>query len=166
MRKLLFCSVTIIIFCCFSKGKTAQPAAFKIDVKELSYGICKTKQIETENSENSPTGHHIISEGFNLVKRTDTIPGELGLVFGIEFILSTKETTSIDIEKAWIFPSEMKDEKGKSFKEVRYSLELNTNEITFSTYKFENQYEIVKGEWTYQMSYKGKKIYEKKFYIR
>jgi hypothetical protein len=166
MKKILTGSALLIIFCCFIGGKHAEQGGPKVQVKEISYGICKTKTVQVEETDNSPSGHHIYSEGFNLIKRTDTIPGELGVTFGMEFILSSKTTGTVNIEKAWIFPHTITDDKGKEFKEIRYTMEKTTNEITYATYTLEKPFEIVKGQWAYQLSYNGKLIYERKFYIK
>jgi hypothetical protein len=114
---------------------------------------------------NSPSGSRILSNGLTILKQTDHIPGKLGVNFGTLYIMKANVTKNIPVEEVWIFPSSMKDDNGKEFRMLRYTIEKPTNQETYSTYSFEQKYEIVKGKWIYQMFYHGVKIFERKFYV-
>jgi len=165
MNKTLTYLTILLVFGCSNVRKVNSDMPLKLDLKELNYGICETETEYIEKAESSPSGNHIYSYGFKLIKQTDRIPGKLGQKFGIEFIMKSNVTKLISVEQVWIFPTIIKDDKGKEFKELRYTIGKPTNENTYSTYTLEKEYEVVKGEWIYQMFYDGKKIYERKFYI-
>ena len=162
---IIYLILILNIIGCSNFSKTSNDSNLKIDFQELGYGICETKTIYNETMKNSPSGNHIISTGFTLIEQTDRIHGKIGQKFGVEFNMKSNITKEILIEQVWIFPKLITDDNGKTFNETRYMVEKYTNEKTYSTYTLEKDYEIVKGEWVYQMFYNGKKLYERKFYI-
>lgn len=164
-RSVHFFLLTLMIASCSVLHRTPGNQSPKIKFSELDYGICKTTTVYQEHMENSPSGNYSQSTGFKLLEQTDKIPGKIGQEFGIEYILRSGITTDILIEQVWIFPGTITDDQGKKFKELRYSVSKPTNERTYSVYTLEKDFEVVKGTWTYQMFYKGKKIYERKFYV-
>ena len=140
-------------------------SSLKINVEELGYGIGETKSVSIKTMDNSPTGTHRLSKGFTITQKTDTIPGEIGKQFGVVYIMHATIYKDILVEQVWTFPAPMVDDNGKEFKELRYQILKSTNEETYSTYFLEKEYEVIKGEWIYQMFYDDQKIFERKFYI-
>ena len=159
-----------LLICCSSKGlkstnTTKNDKPFKVSFHELRYGICKTDSLYKQDLKTSPSGNQIISEAFKLIKKTDRIPGEVGQQFGVEYILESDFIGYLPVQQVWIFPEVITDGKGKAFKEARYTTEKPINSKTYSTYTLEKDFEVVKGEWIYQMWYDQEKLYERKFYI-
>lgn len=112
----------------------------------------------------SPTGDHGVAEKQVLVKKTEKIPGKLGVEFGTEYKLVgvDKEIAVIEIE--WVFPQEIIDPiKKTKFSSIRYAIDLPVNAPNASTYSLDNDFEIIKGTWQLNLYYKGKNIYSKKF---
>ena len=136
-----------------------------LQVQELKSGMSESRTVYKKEMTDSPSGLQSFSDHFRVVKQTDSIPARLGQKFGVIFQMNSNVDDFLEVEQVWIFPSPIRFADGKEFKEVRYNIEKPTNEPTFSFYELENEYEVVKGEWIYQMFYKGKKIFEKKFYL-
>jgi hypothetical protein len=164
MRNLIYFFLFILCSCA-SKTTTNTRHSNTIKFKELKFGICTTEAITEQRMSSSPSGHQLIADEFKLIKSTDHILAELQQEFGIEYILKSNFNGFASVDQVWIFPEAIRDDEGKLFKEVRYSTEKPVNTKTFSIYAIEKPYEIVKGEWIYQMWYEGQKIYERKFYI-
>lgn len=166
MRKtIIYLLLIMTISGCSTLKKMSNDSSSKVSFKEFGYGICETKSVYNEEMENSPSRNHTLSTRFTLIQQTDRVPGKIGQKFGIEYKIKSNITRDILVEQVWIFPKPITDEKGKEFKELRYKMEKSTNDKTFSTYVMEKDYEVVKGEWTYQMFCDGDKIYERKFYV-
>lgn len=155
--------LVIILLGCDTAKRTIK--VMEVDFKELKYGICETEAIYSEKMTSSPSGKRTYSSGFKLLEQTERVPAILGQKFGIEYEITSSFTGEITVEQVWIFPTKIRDENGGEFKEVRYKIDKSTNERTYSTYTLEKDYEVVKGEWTYQMYFNGKRIHERKFYL-
>ncbi|WP_018343811.1 DUF3859 domain-containing protein [Cytophaga aurantiaca] len=160
MKKLILGVFVIVLTSATNKSQ-------KLNLKfvEIGYGICETEEVFTKKNKEAPTGTQAFSDGFVLIKQTDTIPAILGQQFGVTYEIQSANDKSIDVEQAWIFPQEMINNEGQKFKEIRYTLKKSVNRMSFSTYSFDKKYEIVKGQWTFQMLHKGVKIYERKFFV-
>ena len=155
----------VLLAACTSTHTTKQDNLVSLKVQELNSGISQSRAVYKEEMTDSPSGLHSFSDNFRIVKQTDTIPARLGQKFGVIFQMTSSADRPLEVEQVWIFPSPIRFADGREFKEVRYKVEKPTNEPTFSFYELENEYEVVKGEWIYQMFYQGKKIFEKKFHI-
>ena len=164
-KNIIYLLLILTISGCSTLRKTSNDSSFKISFKEFGYGICETKTVSSEEMENSPSKNHTFSTRFTLIQQTDRIPGKIGQKFGIEYKIKSNITRDILVEQVWIFPKSITDDKGKEFNELRYKIDKSTNDKTYSTYVIEKDYEVVKGEWTYQMFYGGEKIYERKFFV-
>lgn len=137
----------------------------KIEFKEINFGLFETQNIHIEKMLDSPSGNLVLSNSHRLLKKTDKIPVIIGQKFGIEYKIEAVDSKIITVEKVWIFPKEIIDDKGKVFKEVRYNAKTLTNYETYTDYNLEKNFEVVKGDWTFQMFYNGHKIYEKIFHL-
>lgn len=165
MNKVLICIILIFFSGCSNTNKVNENKPISLEVKELEFGICETKTVVNEQMENSPSGTYTLSRGFKIVDKTDSITAKLGQKFGVKFIMQSDVNKNLSIEQVWIFPETITNDKGEKFKELRYTVNKPTNEKTYSTYTLEKNFEVVKGEWIYQMFYNDSKIYEKTFYL-
>lgn len=163
MRLTIFIFAMALFAC--SHKVTKNEKSFAIKFHELRYGICETDELYQQQMTNSPSGHQVVSDRFRLIARTDTIPGALQQQFGVEYILESKAKGHVPVEQVWIFPQTLYNDNGQSFDEVRFTTEKPLNEKTYTTYMMEKDFEVVKGNWTFQMWYGGNKIYERSFFV-
>jgi len=138
----------------------------KLIFHEIGCGIYQDKVIYNEKQKNSPSRNHVMSDNFMLIKKTDTIPCILGQSFGIQYMLESNKTIHIPLRQVWIFPTEIKNEKGETFKELNYIINRWTNDSINANYIFEKDWELVKGKWIFRMFYKNKLLNEKTFIIK
>jgi hypothetical protein len=166
MNKILIFTAILLGSCSFvNKEKAERNFSSKFSFVELKYGICETEEWYSEKQKNAPTGKLDFTKNFKLIKKTTNIPAKIGQTFGIEYVIKSPLNTDIIVEQVWIYPSTISNEKGIEFKELRYNVEKTTNDTTFSVFEIEKEFELVKGEWVYQMFYENEKLYEKKFYL-
>jgi len=133
---------------------------------EISYGICKVPDFIPFDSEDSPSGNYRYGASTKIVTKTDTIPAILNSVFGISYQVDSKTNEEIVLEKIWIPPTEIIDDNGKKFKKIKVKSKTKTNKLIYSYYFLEKEYEIIKGEWIVQFFFDGKKLHERKFFLK
>jgi hypothetical protein len=83
----------------------------------------------------------------------------------IDFRISEPNLKTIKLKQVWIFPSWIKDENGRQFKDVRTDIEKITNETTSVAYSMFENHELVKGKWKFQLYYKKKLLHEMEFIV-
>lgn len=138
---------------------------FAFDFIELSHGIYITIADSAQKSNDSPTGIHPFLKDALLSYETDTIYGEIGIHFGMEYMVKSPIDTSIKIKKVWIFPKTMINNNGEEFCQFKRDLIIKTNYIYYSGYEFEDNYEIIPGKWILRLYFNDKLLYEKVYII-
>ncbi|MEI7597528.1 MAG: DUF3859 domain-containing protein [Bacteroidota bacterium] len=137
-----------------------------MNIKELNYGQSNAAILYKEKLPNSPSNNHNTTDfKLNIIKRTDTIAAKIGNQFGVEYKIINDENFSDMFQITWIFPKGMCDINGKPLKKITYDTVKLTNEYSYSNYTLETDNELVKGKWTFVLSYKGRKLYEKSFIL-
>jgi hypothetical protein len=162
--KTVVLSIAIVsITACFTKtGKSSASLKFK----EISYGYCKGTNGYFIPSDISPSGRRHFSNTFEITHYSDIIPASMGYRFGVHFEIKSPIDTALSIERIWTFPKIISDHSGNKYEQVKRTLFINTNDPTYTTYFFEEEYEIVPGEWKLQMFHNNKLLYEKRFIIQ
>lgn len=164
IRFLRLLTVVFILSSCGILTKTSSDK-IKFKFEELSFGTpTATEEFKIESM--GPSGEHTFSSGYKLDNRTDTVIGKLGNRFGVQYILKSKIDTKVPITQIWIFPEPMINDKGESYDKLEYTIEKPTNDSRWSTYKFDKEFEILKGVWIFQAFYGEKKLYERAFYVQ
>ncbi len=157
---ILFLFIILIVGC-------SSPSSYEdIKVIEYKYGICESNKVISMDSKESPSGIYGISSDLKLKKQCDTIPAEVGIKFGVMYEVSSKINQELFVDKVWTFPQEITNDKGKTFSEITVRSEVKTNKKFYTVYFFEKPYEVKKGEWKFEIFHEGKKLYEKKFFVR
>ena len=164
LRRISFLT-TFVLLGCYGLQNNNTDKGLALEVKQLNYGICESRKINTIEDAITPSGKEYIATGFKLVEKTDTIPAVLGKEFGVQYFIKCKRTKNIKVENIWIFPSEIINDKGEKFKGIRYTVSKPTNHATFTSYYLSEEYETKKGEWIFQMYYQDTLLYEKKFIL-
>lgn len=152
--------LTIITFLIFISGYSQ-----KVKFKELGYGLISSEPISKQILKNSPSKLHTTTSHTGIIKKTDSIPIEIGAQFAVFYKLKFKKDTLIPLNIIWSYPEGMKDTKGNVIKETSYITDKDTNYKTFSSYTLEGENELVKGTRVFKMYYLGKELYQKEFYL-
>jgi len=139
-----------------------------IQVRIESFGIISVKIKGKIASPDSATGYINIYEETTLVKQTDRIPLRKGLGFGISFsIISNLKEETVALRQIIRFPPPgiTNPAKNQTLLFHEKLLEYKTGEIHGNTYCFEQDYEMIPGEWKYEYWYGDSKLAEKVFFV-
>lgn len=160
-QKMLLGMLFLMLF-----SLSAVAAKPKIKVERISYGLCSVDASRSVELAASPTGTQKFNSGFNLVKRTNKVPAQLGQHFGVEYLIKADPgIEAVEVECVWVYPTPITNPKGQVFKEARYTSVKSTNYISNLSYSFDKEYEVVKGKWLLQLYYKKVKIFEQAFFV-
>jgi len=128
------------------------------NIKITSYGITDNKVIEVIDRPDSPAGKVDVYNDWNLLKKTNMIPAEKGVEFGIEYKVDAFSLQSdIEVEEIIIFPEGgITNPKSKVSQKIDSEMTLLTkNEKESFSYKMEYDWEVVPGNWVFQVRHKG-----------
>lgn len=150
-----------LLGCAINKKKES------FEVKELSYGVLASKKTVIANDEDnkSASGNTVLQGSLEVTEKSDSIKGEIGLIFGVQFMIKHKENLPLLVERVWTFPKAITSPNGKRIKNTKRSDYVYTNQPIWMYYTIENKSEIVPGRWVIQYFYKGKEIFKKTFII-
>ncbi|SHM29834.1 DUF3859 domain-containing protein [Flavobacterium xinjiangense] len=136
-----------------------------MEFKELDYGLAKVKKGINEKLSQSPTGGHGWLEDFEIINKTDSIQALQKANFGVIYIVKAKDTVDIDVVIEWIYPAKIINEKGETFKSIKYTTKRPTNIPSASSYSLDETYELVKGDWKMNIYIDDKRVCSKKFIL-
>lgn len=139
----------------------------EVKIKEISHGIYESNKEMVFDLEDSPSGNYTIGYDLELKEITDTIPAQVGIKFGFMYQLITEfNQEPLITEEVWTSPKEIVNKEGEKFKEIRIESEVEANKGIYSMYFFEEPFEVIPGEWKFQLFYGGKELYKKSFFVK
>ncbi|HEY5915155.1 MAG TPA: DUF3859 domain-containing protein [Verrucomicrobiae bacterium] len=133
----------------------------------LGYGIYSGGHQESVADTNAPTGQVLLGGSVRLEKMADQIPAKLKSKFGFRFVVHRQpEGAPVKPHIVYLFP-EMTDpasgRKLKSFEgDITAKLEDKNPQMLWD---FTEPYELVTGQWTFQVFRGADKLLEKKFEV-
>jgi len=164
MKKILAIALFAFIFTVFASTEG-------INGKVITFGqyqaIGQENIIETPNT---PSGKsRVPSTGFVFLNATNVIPAKLGVRFGMEYEISNipepDGPITVTVIKSHPRMTKPDGSFSQSFKSVEPAF-LKSGKIHSKTgYGFEHNYELVTGDWTFELQYDGKSICIQKFTV-
>ena len=126
----------------------------------LDYGICTINLKETVSSDTTASGGYNVTEGVKFTKKTTNIPAEKEISFGIKYVVNGKpEGSKVKLKVIAIHPPI----KGRTKSSAMVDAKVGTWRADF--YTFNENYELVEGEWIFQIYYKNNLLIEKSFTV-
>ncbi len=123
-------------------------------IKLLNFGLLIADEEQVELKEDSLTGYMLYPTEIQFIKITDRVEGVVGLRFGIEYYIegySNQKYEDVIFYSRIFHPILTNPKTGKSSR-LTQERKLNyLNEINFDYFCFENEWEIQKGCWTFQI---------------
>ena len=151
---LLICAVLILMSC---SGLQLGPAQIT-GIELLEYGLFKTHDREIKNNSTTAAGKHIVSDKFELYEKTTDIIAKRGHTFGIKYqIKGTPKWKKVLLTYNVIHPPIQG--KTASFLKVKRSI----GKQNALTYSFNEEYELVEGNWKMQIWHENEMLIEKDF---
>ncbi len=138
----------------------------RIDV--LDTGIFKVTTGEETVDPNAPTGTiSAVTTAIN-VKATTDIAAELGLEFGLRYVVvgaPAGAAVPLDFVITYPAPGLVDPADPKPLLESRYTKEKEIGHTVYLGYGFENDWEIVPGTWTFEIWFEGRKLASQSFAV-
>jgi hypothetical protein len=116
----------------------------------------------------TPTGTVTATTAEKLLTATTTIPGKVGLEFGLHYVVAGTPA-GVDAPLDFVIaypPPGLKDPAAAApMLESKYSRPKKIGDTIYLGYGFENAWEIVPGTWTFTIFSGGKKLAEQAFTV-
>ena len=136
----------------------------------IEYGYYQpTGDLERERNYNTATGYVLTGSAVKLVEQTDNIPMALGRLFGFKFRMRgfPRDEVVVNLELVVSHP-QMTRPNGTHISGYRFpvTLDLRGGKVESQTgYKFDNEYEMVAGDWKFEYFLGNTLLLEKTFHV-
>jgi hypothetical protein len=147
----------------------AQGDEVRVDGVHIAWaGIYRVESTVRLDDPSKVTGKVSQSQGFTLVKETDLIPALKDVRFGIQFeLIGEPKGAIVDIQLIKRFPTGITNPStGKTVHESKVDLQVVMGESEIAGYWLTNDWEVVPGDWRFEISYQGRTLGEKVFHLR
>ena len=164
MNKAIFLS--LLFFLILSTNTIyAQQGGVPFKFKEDDYGYFTTKPIKRNFGKG--IADVINDQKLIVTKKTDNIPGNVGVRFGVLLKLVGNEKDSIRLKVEWVYPHSVIDTISHNMltSDVVNPVIVAGRTYFGATYLFENTAEIIKGSWQLNIYYSGIVIYSRRFMV-
>jgi hypothetical protein len=130
----------------------------------IDFGIYTANTVSFRADTNSPTGR--VRRGtVELTKQTTEIPAKLGTLFGFRFTV-TDDLRKAPLKFVFLIPEMKNPNTQKTFSSYeRSGYEKSPLETQAVLYHLSESYELVPGEWTFQVFSGSQKVHERKFNV-
>ena len=138
------------------------------DVEIIDYGILSAQLDKTIKDQTLVQGAHRTMTASRVLKRTTDIPAAKGLKFGIRYLIKGYPIGSrikIDFIVHYPAPGLTNPGTGKTARQSVVSMVKKIGRITTTGYLFNQQWEMVPGQWTFQIWHDARKLAEKQFQV-
>ncbi len=164
--KVVFTLLTLLVLqTSFSQTTVKSKTLGDLEFKELDYGLAKVNGRTSEKLSTSPTGTHGWLADFEIIDKTYSIQALPKANFGVVYIVNANDTVDIDVVIEWIYPKKITNEKGETFKSIKYTTTRPTNIPSASSYSLDEPYEMVKGDWKMNIYIENKRVCSKTFVL-
>jgi hypothetical protein len=132
-------------------------------------GTYKSKDVmERVDAPGTPQGYRNIVSDIELQQRTTTVPAILGTSFGFRFsILGKPAGATINLKFVSRYPSPglQNPKTGNSLMRGEYSVQAKLDTKSWKTYRFDDDWELVPGTWTFEIWQDDRKLAEQSFTV-
>ncbi len=159
--KILICLIAVAIFATGFFQLTPPKAYIS------SYGLYSYESREQAENPDTVAGSESFMSGIRLVQQTSVIPPRTGVSFGMQYVIRGDSDEPVDVTETIIFPGSglTNPETGKTLKVSPYQRRVYHDETILMGYSFDEDWEVAKGEWIFQVTVDGKRLIEKRFQV-
>ena len=163
MRFLLTLSLLLLLA---APSLAAQPRVDRIEI--VSAGLFKSKIAKRIASPSSATGTRDVIASERLLRRTTEIEARLGVEFGLRYrIIGAPKGGKVAVKIVTIYPGDglrnPKSDKPTQREELNVDREIGR--VPYESYRFDHDWEMVPGVWSFEFWYDGHKLAEQKFTV-
>lgn len=116
----------------------------------------------------APTGTIAAPVTATLVEATTTVPGRLGLEFGLRYVIVGEPAGAevpLDFVIVYPPPGLADPAEPEPVLASRYARQKQIGETVYLGYGFENGWEIVPGEWSFEIWHEGRRLASRSFTV-
>jgi hypothetical protein len=134
---------------------------------EIDYGIGYVEHPQTLADSLDPTGKSIKGNAFFVTNRTDTIPASIGTEFGIRYNVTAETPNKLQLTKIWVFPQTLNNPMThKQYDRLIRQIWASQTLTKYFTYRLDDSFELVKGDWKLLIYYKRHLLFSRHFYVK
>jgi len=144
----------------------AAPAARASQVDIKDYGFYDLSVDGSVPAPEDISGSRNVVSNIRLQRQTDEIDAQLGRSFGLRFRISDPALVGKTLTLRTIFPplSNPESKRTMTTQDRPFSVG-STDDVLYDGYRFDYDWEMAEGIWTFQILHNGKVIGEKKFKV-
>jgi hypothetical protein len=117
---------------------------------------------------NAPGGTIAAPVTATLVDATTGVPGRVGLEFGLRYVIvgePAEAEVPLDFVIIYPPPGLTDPAAAEPLRESRYARQKQIGETLYLGYGFENDWEIVPGEWSFEIWHEGRRLASRSFTV-
>ena len=136
-------------------------------VEIVGYGIFTARETRRDKPSTSTALAKDSVRGITFTKYTAEIPALLGTTFGIQYLInSSPRGSAFPVTCVIIFPEGgLVDPRGRVYRRSSEKLNVHIGRKTLYGYGFDRPWELVPGEWVFQIWHKDIRLAQKKFTV-
>lgn len=164
MRALLTLSLLFLL-----TAPSLAAAKVRVDrIEVVAAGLFKSKIAKRIASPGSATGTRDVIASEKLLRRTTEITARLGVEFGLRYrIVGAPKGGKVPVKIVTIYPGDglhnPKADKATQREELNVDREIGR--VPYESYRFDHDWEMVPGVWSFEFWYDGHKLAEQKFTV-
>jgi len=157
----------IFLTACASTPELTSDQVSNIDVKVADYGVYELGKLNEIDDKDYIAGSSLEAETLIHTKTTDSLVAQVGITFGVNFSISGLPTErKMTFREVMVFPEMTDPETGVKQSYYETTAKYNNNLTKFKGFTFEYDWELVKGDWTYQIYYQDTLLAEQVFDVK
>ncbi len=163
---LVILSSVVVIGCATTQTVPTGPGELT-SIEIFEYGLYKKNKRMHSGKPHRET-HYIKYKSSKFVNTTDKVPAKLNTMFGVKFYVNrTPKRGEVSYTVKWIHPPLQNPEVGKTITSQTYkgTARAGKDDWSSSIYKFDNDWELVPGEWIFQVFFEGRLMAKKTFTV-
>lgn len=156
--------VSCSLVCLPSRALSAEVTSIAI----IEAGLFQAKKVSSEIHSDVATGElsTVDKQSVRLVKATDEIHAELGVRFGIRYVVNGAPAgAEVPIEIKWRHPATYNPETGRSTNTTSWTTIKRIGETAYAGHSYEKDGDMPLGKYTIQLFHAGTKLAEKEFLV-
>ena len=162
------CWIASIFLVSLATTGMARAADVQVRAAEIvGYGLFESKASEHSKGDTTESPRADAVKGVRFLEYTNEIPGAIGASFGFQYVVNSSPRGAVlDVTNVIRFPGDgLQRPNGRSWSESREDRQIRIGERDFYGYAFDEEWEIIPGEWVFEVWHKDARLIKKTFTV-